>query len=147
MSTENLTSSDKPSRPRSATFLALGVFIFSGYYYTRVYVIIRNWDFWESNLLPGANIYLLMSGIIWGSIFLSLAIGTWFGYYWGQTGLQLVAPIYVIYYWIERFFAARLGGFSSSWYLLAMLQILIIAWLYWTLARPSTIQFFGRYKK
>lgn len=130
-------------RPRSVTFLSLFVLICSGFYLTRVFVILRSWSFWEEQYLPYASYYLLVTGLVWGLIFLGLAAGLWFGKKGAGRILRAVTLVYLGYYWIERIFLSRNTPTTSNWPFLLGITLATLALIYWLLSRPAARQYLG----
>lgn len=135
----------KASRPFSVTILAVVVLILSVYYFTRLIVILRGWNFWAANLLPNSDWYLLLTGLVWGMIFLVGAAGLWLGWTPARKGMLILVPIYSAYLWIERFVLAQINHSSPNWLFFLIVTALTLVWTYWVLIRKSAKQFFGEY--
>jgi hypothetical protein len=143
MSMNGTLPSHKTSRPFSVTILAVVVLTLSVYYFTRWIVILRSWNFWAANLLPNSDWYLLLSGLVWGMIFLVGAAGLWLGWAPARKGMLILAPVYTAYLWIERFVLAQINHSSPNWPFFLIVTTLTFVWTYWVLFRKSAKQFFG----
>jgi hypothetical protein len=130
-------------RPHSVTFLSLVGLIFAGFYLTRVFVVLRHWSFWETQYLPNANAYLLVTGMVWGILFFWLAIGLLSGRRGSARLLKIVTPLYVAYYWLERIVLSRLTSSSSSWLFSLGITLAGMVLVYWLLSRAAVKLYLG----
>lgn len=143
MNTESPTPEDQPSRPWSVTITAVGVFILAAFYITRVAGVLRRWDFYAQVLLPYANVYLLVSGILWGAAALILTFGLWTGRGWALKALKVGVGLYFLYDWIDRLVITQLNAQAINWLFILMIEGIIFAWLLLNFSRPTVKQFFG----
>lgn len=143
MADQNLTQQTRLHRPRSVTILSLVVLFFSGFYLTRTYVVLRNWTFWESQFLPYANIYLLVTGLVWGILFFGLAAGLWFGNSWSGRLLKIVMLLYIAFYWIERIFIEQQTSGGSNWLFVLVVTLAGLVLVFWLLSRPAVSRYVG----
>lgn len=119
------------------------MFILAAFYFTRIVSVLQRWDFYSQVLLPYANVYLLVSGIIWSTSALILAIGLWTGRGWALPALKLGVALYFLYDWIERLVLSRINTPTVNWQFLLIVHLVFIAWLFWNYSRPTVKQFFG----
>jgi hypothetical protein len=71
--------------------------------------------FWSTLLIYLSVLFLLyicISGILWCSIWVTLARGLWLGKPWAWYGALISAAGYVIWYWLDRLF---LQQSHSNW--------------------------------
>jgi hypothetical protein len=113
------------------------------YYFTRLAVVLKSWDFWAAILLPEADWYLFFSGLIWGILFLISTAGLWLGWAVARKGLLLLAPLYTGYLWLERFVLSQINNSSPGWPFFLVVTFLALAWTIWVLQRKVVKQFFG----
>jgi hypothetical protein len=143
MSTEHPAQVQRPSRPWSVTFTAFGVFILAVYYLTRWVAVLRDWEFYREVLIPYANVYLLVSGLIGSIAGLLLAVGLWTGSRWAPGAIQIGAPLYLMFRWIERLAVDRVNSQIANGPFLLVISVLILVWLVWNFSRPTVRQYFG----
>lgn len=131
------------TRPWSVTITSVGVFILAVYYLTRLVAVLRGWEFYSEVLIPYANVYLLVSGIIGSAAGLGLAAGLWTGRGWARRAVQLGGPLYIVYEWIERLVFDRVNVQAANWPFLLVAGAIVIVWLVWNYSRQTIRQFFG----
>lgn len=119
------------------------MFILAVYYLTRLVAVLRGWEFYSEVLIPYANVYLLVSGIIGSAAGLGLAAGLWTGRGWARRAVQLGGPLYIVYEWIERLVFDRANVQAANWPFLLVAGAIVIVWLVWNYSRQTIRQFFG----
>ena len=136
-------SASHVKRPWSVTFLVIGVLLLSAFYFTRLYAVVKAWGFWKQNLLPFSDWYLFITGLVWGVLFLILAVALWFGFPWGRSGMRIAAIAYLAYDWIERLILWKLNTIGPNWPFLASASLVLLIWVLWVLSRPAAKIYFG----
>lgn len=131
------------SRPWSVTITAVAVFIIAVFYFTRVAAILRRWEFYDGVLLPYANVYLLLSGIVWSLAALILTVGLWTGRGWALPALKFGALLYILYDWVVRLVIGFTNAQVVNWPFILIVDLILILWLVWNFSRPTVKQFFG----
>ena len=145
---ENLQrqTQNKPRLPFSVTLLALGVLIVAGIHLLRLFQTLQNWDFLAE--LPGAPpIYLALTGLVWAAAGFPLGITLWRGNPPALRSVRFIAVAYIIYDWLNRFFAAFLSGSLATgfaWGFSALLTVILLVWVFWTVSRPRVQAYFRR---
>ncbi len=131
----------RPSRPRSVTLLALGVLSITGLSLARFVGSLRQWDF-LIEILPFSPLYPALTGLFWSLVGLPLAWGLWRGAVWSPILAKLAVPCYTFYDWFDRLVMASPAA-RMNWPFILGLNLLVLAYTFWTLSRPSSKAFFG----
>jgi hypothetical protein len=129
------------ARPFSVTLAAPGVLIISGINLLRFVEALRQWQF-LSALLPISPLYLVLSGLAWGGIGLSIVWGLWLGYRWAAPSLRWAASAYTLYYWIDRLTLSS-PDVETNWLFAAVFNAIILSLIFWILSRRKAKAFFG----
>jgi hypothetical protein len=131
----------KTSRDRSVTLLALGVLTFAGISLLRLYQVLVQWGF-LAEILPFSPLYLALTGLVWGLVGLVLGWGLLRGRTWAPGFTRLVALAFLIYFWLDRLLLARQ---TTNWPFAAVMSLLVLALVFWTLSRRKARIFFGEW--
>jgi hypothetical protein len=135
--------SNKIKRPRSVTFLVIGVLSLTGIFITRFIQTIIQWEFLATLPLSVSPLYLALTGFGWGLIGLSLGLGLWFGWRYARRGLQIALPVFVVYDWIDLIFLVESPGGKASIPFRLGITIVFALMTYWILSRQGVKTFFG----
>jgi hypothetical protein len=129
-------------RPRSVTFLALGVLTLAALFWSRVIQSIRLWDYLSD--LPAAvhPAYLLVTGLVFGAAALPLVWGLWLGRHWASRSVHIFMGTLVLYYWLDRLLLGVSETARSNWPFALGLTIVLISWIGWLFTRPAIRKFF-----
>jgi len=130
------------ARPRSVTLLAFVVLTIGSLYLVRFIESIRQWDFLMEVLII-SPIFLTISGIFWASIGFLLVWGLIRGDEWVQKWLKILSVIFVIYIWFERILLFNQSSRSNNDLFIAIISILLLIYVFWTLSRKDVKVFFG----
>jgi hypothetical protein len=126
----------------SVTLVAYGVLILGVANLTRLAQALEGWSFLAS-VLPISPLYLALTGLGWGVVFLAAAWGLWLGRRWAPRYTQGAALAFAAYYWIDRLFVADAAATASSVPFAAVLTALILLFIFWAFSRPKVKAFFG----
>jgi hypothetical protein len=133
----------KAKRPKSVTWLAVGVLTLAVLHFSRLVNAISKWDYYITLPLSVPLIFFVLSGLIWGLAAGFLGIGLWRGMNWAIRFTHYGAIAFTVYYWVDRLFLSidplRKTNFRFS--LGATVSLLAI--IYWILSRPKAQLFFG----
>ena len=133
----------KAKRPKSVTWLAVGVLILAVLHFTRLVSTISRWEYLETLWLSVPLIYFVLSGLIWGLSAGVLGIGLWRGRNWAIRYTHYGAIAFTVYYWVDRLFLSidplRKTNFKFS----LGATVFLLAIIYWILSRPKAQLFFG----
>lgn len=133
-----------PKRPFSVTLLTWVVLILTLLSWLRLIEVIRRWYFLQS-LTPAPPVhYLAITGLIWGLLGVCLVWGLFLGRSWAYQLMKITAPIYALLYWLDRIMIADLSAIGSRWPFALGLTITLLAFTFWVISRPKTINFFGQ---
>ncbi|NIM93114.1 MAG: hypothetical protein GTO18_05315 [Anaerolineales bacterium] len=126
------------SRPRSVTWLAVGVLIFSAVFIIRMAVSLTLPD------LPLAvpKWYLTLTGLIWGIAGLVGAYGLYSGRSWAPWYLRIGSLVFVIWYWADRMFLVQSEYERGSLLAAAFVTIAGLIIIFWILSRPGSRMYF-----
>ena len=130
----------KNPRPFSVTLLALGVLTIATINLIRFALTLAQWQFLNEILLI-PPLYLAISGLIWGLVWLPIAWGLWRGYGWVPRLTLLATLAYTLYYWLDRLLLSNNAG--SNWRFAIVFNIILITIIYWLLSRRKAKAFFG----
>jgi len=93
-------------------------------------------------LLPVSPAYLAVTGLVWGVLGLLAAWRLWQGQIWARWfGLGFMI-LFSAYYWVDRLILPGYPGRNANWLFSAVMNILLIAFSVWILARPKAKRFF-----
>jgi hypothetical protein len=92
--------------------------------------------------LPFPEWYLIVKNGLWSIAGLIVTGGLFSGQSWGPPFARLSAIGISIWYWGDRLFLARSDFVHRAWPVAAAITLLIMAWLFWTLKRPTVQDFF-----
>lgn len=130
-------------RPFSVTLLVIAVLIMTGLSLTRLILGILDWAFLSETLSVWLALYIIISGAVWTFTGLPLAWSLWRGYFWAPLFLRLAALAYTLYYWADRLLLGRSPVLQTSWPFAALINLILLAWIFWVLARPKVEAFFA----
>ena len=138
---------EKPGRPFSVTLLALGVLTLGGLNLVRFIQSILHWGF-LSRLLPFSPLYVALSGLIWAIAGFALAWGLWRGRIWAPQASRWATLVYLLYTWLNRLLYANPASRNTDLPFIAVLNLLLVAFIFWVLSRRKAKDFFGdRYER
>ena len=129
-------------RPRSVTWLAVGVLIFTMLYLIRLVDSIRQWSF-LSGVLDVSPLYLAVTGLVWSVTGAILFWGLWTGRRWVPDAFRGATLFYLVYYWLDRLLLAQSPAHRANWPFAAGMSILIPVIIAWILSRRKARAFFG----
>jgi hypothetical protein len=131
-------------RPKSVTFLAVGVLTLAGIYLLRFFQAVKQWEFllefFPSKFTPA---YLVLSGVLWGGIGLALAWGLWSGRRWAPPLTRILIALFAVYSWLDSLFLAADPAVASANLFRAASTLVLLVLTFWILSRPGTKLFFG----
>lgn len=133
----------KAKRPKSVTWLAIGVLTLAVLHFSRLVNTITKWDYYATLPLSVPLIFFVVSGLIWGLAALYLGFGLWRGKNWALRFTNYGAIAFTLYYWVDRLFLSSdpLRNTNLRFSLGATVSLLAI--IYWILSRPKAQLFFG----
>ena len=129
-------------RPRGVTLLAILVLTLAVLHLTRFEQSISRWAFLQENL-PFHPAYLVVNGAIWGFAGLVIGWAIWVAKSWAPQGLQIAALLFTIGYWLERLLLAGDPLRNINWPFIAILNLLVVLFIFWQFQRKSVKQYFG----
>ncbi len=141
----------KLRRPASVTLLALGVLTIASLNLVRFYLAISQWNF-LAGLPSESPLYLVSTALIWNVTGWPLAWGLWRGKTWAPARCRSFSIAYGAYFWLERafLFGKPRGDFSlpslaslpGYGLFSAVMTVLILAFVFWTLSRKRVKSYF-----
>jgi hypothetical protein len=130
----------RSQRPLSVTLVALIVLFITLLHLIRLFRAIYLWDFLAD--LPGISpLYLILTGLIWSLIGLPLGWWIWRGHPRSLKITRIVALAYTMYYWLDRILVAEGSVERPNDAFVAGLNVMLLAFIFWTLSRPQIIRF------
>lgn len=132
----------RPRRPFAVTLLAVLVLTIAALFLLRLVQAIAWWDF-LAGLPEISPLYLVLTGLLWSLAGLPLAWGLWRGYAGAPRAARLLALAFTGYFWLERIWLANPDGTMANWPFSAAASAILLALVFWILARPGVKAFFG----
>ena len=133
----------KRRRPRSVTWLAVGVLMLTGIQFVRLYNTLSKWDYLHTLSLSVPPVFFAITGMIWGTIGLALWWGLWRGKSWAVRHTRIAAIVFALYYWIDRLFLMINPLRVTSYPFAIGMTFILLAATMWILSRPKAQLFFG----
>lgn len=133
----------KTKRPKSVTWLTLGVLTIAVLHLFRLVNTIAKWGYFITLPLSVPIVFFVLSGLIWGSAALFLGISLWRG---KRRSIQFTyygAIIFTVYYWVDRVFLSIDPLRSVNYNFSLGANFFLLAIIYWILSRPKAQLFFG----
>lgn len=133
-----------PERPRSVTILSLSVLIIAVFFWARLFQAVRWWSYIQ-DLAPSVSpAYLALTGLVLGLAGLPVAAGLWLGQSWSVSAARRYFIALAGYYWLDFLFFVASETARGSWPFALGATILILGWVFWTLARPAAARYFNK---
>lgn len=126
-------------RPLNVTIFAWMVLIIAIFNLTRFFQAIIQKDFLLQYLFI-SPIYLVLSGLIWGGVFLLFFWGLWIGAEWVMNTMSYLIVVYAIYFWLDREFVGNMIYKGANQYFMIIVTIVLLLWTY-------SVFFRGRLKR
>ncbi|MGH2607278.1 MAG: hypothetical protein ACRDG5_11870 [Anaerolineales bacterium] len=125
-------------RPPFVTWLTVGVLTLAAVYLTRLGASL------SAPVLPLTvpPIYLSLTGGLWGGVGLVAAFGLWTGRPWAPAWTRWTAVALAVWFWADRLLWAQSEFARLTRPLAAAMTALILAVVWWGLARPGIRHFF-----
>ena len=133
----------RAKRPRSVTWLAVGVLMLTGLQFVRLYNTILKWDYLQTLPLSVAPLFFAVSGLIWGLVALGMWWGLWRGKNWSVSYSRYAAILFTIYYWIDQLLLRNNPLRKTSFPFAIGMTLILLATTLWILSRPKAQLFFG----
>jgi len=133
----------KAKRPKSVTWLAVGVLMVTGLQWLRVDQSVRQWQFLHTLDLPVAPIYFYLSGLVWGGLGLLAFVGIWRREPYAPAMLRWTSAAFTVYYWADQMLMQASPLRKNAWPFTAAASLLCLAAVFWILARPHARRYFG----
>ena len=141
-----IPNQQSPKRPFSVTVLAWVVLIMALLGWLRLFEVLRQWQFLQ-NLTPVPPVfYLAITGLVWGLCGTALLWGLFLGRVWAPRLMRVAGLFYTFYYWLDRLLVANPAYINTRWPFALALNITLLLFAFWVLARPKTKLFFQRNK-
>ena len=129
-------------RPFSVTLLAGLVLSITIVHLVRFINSLTLWNFLTD--LPGKSpFYLALTGLIGTLVGGVVFWGLWTGRPRARLVTLLLTVIYLSLQWFEQILSVRAGNEFENWPFAAALSILVLIFVFWTLSRANTRNFFG----
>ncbi len=132
----------KVERPLSVTILALIVLIISVSNLIRLIQTTRLWDF-VSEVVYIHPLYLVISGLVWGFLGVTLVWGLWKAERWSVLLAKIGAIAYLIYLWIDRLLIRTYQAGKGNHVYALIISVIVLVWIFWMFSRPSVKDYFG----
>ena len=130
-------------RPRSVTWLALGVLSLSILQFLRFGMSVANWEFLAEQALSVSPLYLALTGLLWALPSLAVAWALWFGYHWAGRAAMWGTLAFSIYYWLDRLLLGRSEATESNMPFAIGMNIILFAIIVWIVQRARRRNYFG----
>ncbi len=127
-------------RPLSVTLLAFGVLTIAGLHLIRGILALIQWEV-IALLVPGLQIFLVLSGFLWALVGLPLAWGLWRGDPRAPRLAQWTTLAYTLYYWLDRLLLRQALEPANLPFAFG-LSVTLIFFTFWTFSRARVRRFF-----
>lgn len=94
-------------RPRSVTLLALWMLGLGAFHLLGAVSGIQRYTYLSGARLSLPPVYLILSSVVWGVVFLALAVGLGWLKNWGRVGTLVAFPLYLAQGWLDRLAFSR----------------------------------------
>ena len=130
-------------RPRSVTWLALGVLSLSVLHAIRFGLSLVNWEFLGAQALSVPPLYLALTGFGWAFSALIVALGLWFGSPWAGRASVAGAFAFTLYYWVDRLLFGRSDVGESNIPFALGVNMFLVSMTVWITLRAMRRNYFG----
>lgn len=130
-------------RPKSVTWLVVGVLSVWIVYLTRLVSALQQWDYLSTLPLSVSPAYFLATGSIWSILPLPVTWGLLARKRWTLKAVAAFAGLYGLYYWIERWLVENNPLRTTNWPFALAATIILFILVFWILSRKAVINYFG----
>jgi hypothetical protein len=130
-------------RPKSVTWLALGVLSLIVIYLTRLVSTVQQWDFLATLPLSAPPAYLFSTGLIWSILPLQVVWGLWAGKKWAPKSVIGLTILYGLYYWMEQWLLKSNPLRTTNWLFSLVVTLMLLILVCWVLSRKAEKLYFG----
>jgi hypothetical protein len=130
-------------RPKSVTWLVVGVLSLWIVYLTRLVSTLQQWDYLSTLPLSVPPAYLLATGSIWSILPLPVMWGLLARKRWALKALAGFAGLYGLYYWMERWLVESNPLRTTNWPFTLAATIILFILVFWILSRKAVKSYFG----
>jgi hypothetical protein len=130
-------------RPKSVTWLAVGVLSLWIVYLTRAVSTLQQWEYLSTLPLSAPPSYLLASGLIWSILPLPVVWGVMMGKRWAPKAVAGFAVLFALYYWLEQWLAKSNPLRTTNWLFSLTATTIIFILVFWVLSRKAVKTYFG----
>ena len=109
---------------------------------TRFIQAVIQWDF-LIQYLSVSPLYLIITGLLWGSVFLLSFLGLWIGLQWVRIAIKYIVVAYILYFWIDRVFIGNSIYSGTNQYFVGMVTVFLLIWTYWVFSHGYVERFVG----
>ena len=130
-------------RPKTVTWLAIGVLTLATLYLTRFVEIVQTWDYLQTLPISVSVPYLAIIALIWSVIGVVLFFGLWKGKIWASANIKIISVLFAIYYWVDQMLLGVDPNRNVSNPFKIILTFAMLAAIFWILSRAQIRIFFG----
>ena len=133
----------KAKRPKSVTWLAIGVLTLAVLNLIRFVETVQTWDYLQTLPISVSAEYLGLTGLIWAVTWLATFLGLWKGQFWAARNLRIFSVLFAIYFWVDQALLGSDPNRTASYQFKFFATLLLLSLIYWVLSRPQTRKFIG----
>jgi hypothetical protein len=130
-------------RPKSVTWLVVGVLSLWIVYLTRLVSALQQWDYLSTLPLSVSPVYLLATGSIWSTLPLPVMWGLLARKRWGAKVVAGFTGLYGLYYWMEQWLVKSNPLRTTNWPFTLVATIILFILVFWILSREAVKTYFG----
>ena len=121
-------------RPFPLKLMAVGLIVFSVLCWMRIGQALIDAKLLTQFTLAPLSLYWVITGTLWGILGIVALIFLWLRYTWSLWLIGISAALFTAWYWLDRAFIQNNPGRWSSWLFILILNILILIFIYSTIA-------------
>jgi hypothetical protein len=126
-------------RPLVVMLLAVCALLLAASQLYRIVLVIDEWNFLQKLIQISPN-YIVIGSVIWGCVFLYIAIMIWRGMKNAPIFTMVGYVLFLIFRWIERLWIS--SSFVDNWLFLLISEVIILACLVIVFSRKNVKAFF-----
>jgi hypothetical protein len=130
-------------RPKSVTWLVVGVLSVWIVYLTRLVSALQQWDYLSTLPLSVSPAYFLATGLIWSIFPLLVMWGVLARKRWALKAVAGFTGLYGLYYWMERWLVESNPLRITNWPFTLAATIILFILVFWILSRKAVKNYFG----
>lgn len=138
-----MDTSEKTHRPCSVTLLVCVISLFAAWYLVRLGGALARWEYLCELQEPISPAYQALTGLIWGGVWLALALGLFFGKSWARRNFWKAAGAFSLYFWTDRLLLIGPVERNANWLFVLGIHLVLVFLFVWIFSREKAKLFFA----